>query len=167
MTGDGETARDFHLTCLREAIRLSIENVERGSGGPFGAVVVKDGAIIGYGANAVTVTNDPTAHAEIVAIRRACSRLATFTLEGCTLYTSCEPCPMCLSAAYWARMDAIYYAATQDDAAAVGFDDAFLYRELALPLSARHLPMHLVREAEEMAKSAFTLWQQVETKTPY
>jgi guanine deaminase len=158
---------DFHIACLREAIRLSVENVERASGGPFGAVVVKDGEIIGYGANAVTATNDPTAHAEVVAIRRACVRLAAYTLEGCTLYSSCEPCPMCLAAAYWARMDAIYYAATQDDAAAVGFDDAYLYRELALPIPSRQLPMHLISEAENMAKSAFTLWQQASSKTPY
>lgn len=159
--------QERHLACLREAIRLSIENVERASGGPFGAVVVKNGEIIGYGANAVTVANDPTAHAEIVAIRRACAKLATYTLEGCTLYSSCEPCPMCLAAAYWARVDAVYYAATQKDAAAVGFDDAYLYRELALSTSARQLPMHLVPEAEDMAKSAFIRWQEAEKKTPY
>lgn len=156
-----------HETFLREAIRLSIENVETGAGGPFGAVVVKDGEIVGRGANAVTAVNDPTAHAEIVAIRRACSRLATFELTGCVLYTSCEPCPMCLSAAYWARISAIYFAATRDDAAAVNFDDAFLYREVALPHPERSLPIVAVPELNDYALQAFRHWHENVNKTPY
>ncbi|GAB4458512.1 MAG: guanine deaminase [Armatimonadaceae bacterium] len=156
-----------HQTFLREAVRLSIENVQGGHGGPFGAVVVRDGAVVGYGANSVTATNDPTAHAEIVAIRRAGTKLATFDLAGCVLYTSCEPCPMCLAAAYWARLDAIFYAATQHDAAAAGFDDAFLYREVSLPVGERSLPITLLPELEELAKSAFALWHTSPHKAPY
>jgi guanine deaminase len=116
---------------LREAIRLSLEKMRGNEGGPFGAVVVRDGQIVGRGWNKVTSTNDPTAHAEVVAIRDACSRLNTFSLAGCDLYTSCEPCPLCLAAAYWARLGHIYYAANGDDAAAVGFDDRNFYQELA------------------------------------
>ena len=115
---------------MREAIRLSIENVESGRGGPFGAVVVKDGVIIARGANEVTSTNDPTAHAEVVAIRNACKALGTYQLEGCEIYTSCEPCPMCLGAIYWARPDKMYYGNTKEDAAAIQFDDHFIYQEI-------------------------------------
>jgi tRNA(Arg) A34 adenosine deaminase TadA len=165
MTTDPNT--EFHQACLREAIRLSIENVERGNGGPFGAVVVREREIIGYGANAVTATNDPTAHAEIVAIRRAGIRLATYDLSGCVLYTSCEPCPMCLSATYWARIGAVYYAASQADAATVGFDDAFLYREIALSMWERSLPMTVIPECEEFARTAFSLWASDTNKTMY
>ncbi len=115
---------------LRRAIALATENVLAGKGGPFGAVVVREGAIVGEGANAVTATNDPTAHGEVVAMRAAAQALGTFTLAGCALYSSCEPCPMCLAAAYWARLDAVYYGASATDAARAGFDDAFLYAEL-------------------------------------
>jgi len=115
---------------LRQAIALATQNVARGAGGPFGAVIVREGMIIGEGANSVTTTNDPTAHAEINAIRAAAQALGTFTLAGCELYTSCEPCPMCLAAAYWAHVDFIYYGACAADAARAGFDDAFLYEEL-------------------------------------
>src|SRR5438445_4850743 len=126
---------------MREAIRLSIEMMRRGKGGPFGAIVVKGGRIVGRGCNQVTSGNDPTAHAEIVAIREACKRLKTFQLDGCELYTSCEPCPMCLSAIYWARLKRVYYANTRKDAAKILFDDDFLYREVGLPIAKRTLPM--------------------------
>jgi tRNA(Arg) A34 adenosine deaminase TadA len=115
---------------LRRAIALATENVAAGTGGPFAAVIVRDGKIVGEGANSVTATNDPTAHAEVNAIRAAAKALGSFALAGCELYTSCEPCPMCLAAAYWARVDAVYYGARAADAARVGFDDAFLYAEL-------------------------------------
>src|ERR1700757_2669307 len=115
---------------MQEAIELSVNNVKSGRGGPFGAVVVKDGRIIAVSANSVTSTNDPTAHAEVNAIREACRALGTFQLDGCEIYTSCEPCPMCLGAIYWARPDRVYFAATAGDAAATGFDYSFLYEEL-------------------------------------
>src|ERR1700675_3521722 len=118
---------------MREAIERAVENVRSGRGGPFAAVVVKDGHIIAAGANCVTSTNDPTAHAEMIAIREACRALSTFQLSGCELYTSCEPCPMCLGAIYWARPDHVYFGATAADAAAAGFDDSFIYDELNLP----------------------------------
>jgi tRNA(Arg) A34 adenosine deaminase TadA len=132
---------------MREAIRLSLKKMRENEGGPFGAVVVKGGRIIGRGWNQVTSANDPTAHAEVMAIRHACQRLKTFQLEGCDLYTSCEPCPMCLSAIYWARIRRIFYANTRRDAAHSGFDDATIYREVALPINRRSLPMkQLLRE---------------------
>jgi len=118
---------------MQLAIDLAIENVKQGKGGPFGAVVVKEGKIVGKAANSVTSTNDPTAHAEVNAIRQACAHLKTFDLSGCELYASCEPCPMCLAAIYWARIDKVYVSATKHDAAEVGFDDAFIYEEFALP----------------------------------
>ena len=121
---------------MREAIRLSIENVANG-GGPFGAVIARGGEIIATGVNRVTASNDPTAHAEVSAIRRAARVLGTFNLSGCEIFTSCEPCPMCLGAIYWARLDRIYYANTKADAAAAGFDDSFIYDELALPRDLR------------------------------
>jgi guanine deaminase len=124
---------------LRRAIALATQNVATGIGGPFGAVIVRDGKIIGEGANSVTVSNDPTAHGEVNAIRAAAKALGTFTLSGCDLYTSCEPCPMCLAAAYWARLDAVYYGASAADAARAGFDDAFLYAELRKDTSQRKL----------------------------
>ena len=141
---------------MAEAIRLSIQSVREGQGGPFGAVVVRDGVIIGTGANQVTSVNDPTAHAEIVAIRAACAALGTFQLNGCVIYTSCEPCPMCLGAIYWARPDAVYYANTQEDAAAIGFDDAFLYHELSLPAAERKLPLRQMMRDEALI--AFGEW---------
>ncbi len=129
---------------MRQAIALATENVSSGRGGPFGAVIVRDGAVVATGVNQVTVTNDPTAHAEVVAIRRACAELGVFSLEGCEMYTSCEPCPMCLAAIYWSRMDAIFFGNTAADAAAAGFDDAFLYEELKKPVDSRRIPTRTI-----------------------
>lgn len=150
---------------MRAAIRLAIENVELGRGGPFGAVVVKDGRIIASGANAVTATNDPTAHAEVVAIRRACTALGSFQLEGCAVYCSCEPCPMCLGALYWARPDAVFFGATKEDAAAIGFDDRFIYAELERPMAQRMRPMRQLLREEALV--AFTKWRDSPLKVPY
>ncbi|MDB5197320.1 MAG: guanine deaminase [Flaviaesturariibacter sp.] len=150
---------------MREAIRLSIENVDTGKGGPFGAVVVKDGKIIARGANSVTATNDPTAHAEVMAIRAACTTLNTFQLAGCEIYTSCEPCPMCLGAIYWARPDKLYFANTKQDAAAIQFDDQFIYEELEKPLAERTLfTQQLLREE---ALAAFQKWETSIQKMEY
>jgi tRNA(Arg) A34 adenosine deaminase TadA len=150
---------------MRRAIELSRVHMEAGEGGPFGAVVVKDGQIVGEGWNRVTSTCDPTAHAEVVAIRRACDHLGTFSLKGCEIYTSCEPCPMCLSAIYWARLDRIWFGNTQADAAAIQFDDAWLYREVALPLAERSLPaMALMRDE---ALVVFQAWEAKADKTRY
>lgn len=150
---------------MRRAIALATENVAAGGGGPFGALVVRKGAIVGEGANSVTASNDPTAHAEINAIRAAARALNTFTLTGCELYTSCEPCPMCLAAAFWARIDAIYYAASAEDAARAGFDDAFLYSELRKEAAARTLPeTQLLREE---AWASFAAWIASAAKIPY
>lgn len=141
---------------ILRAIHLAVENVQSGRGGPFGCVVVKDGAIIAEGANLVTSTNDPTAHAEIVAIRAACQVLGAFQLAGCEIYTSCEPCPMCLGAIYWARPARLFYAATAADAAAAGFDDSLIYKELKLPLDARRIPTARIQLDE--ALSPFRTW---------
>ena len=150
---------------MREAIRLSIENVASGNGGPFGAVIVKDGEIIGRGKNEVTSSKDPTAHAEIVAIREACKNINSFQLDGCDIYCSCEPCPMCLGALYWARPEKIYFANTKDDAAAINFDDNFIYAELDLAKEERKLPtMQLLRDE---ALIAFSLWQKSTKKITY
>jgi tRNA(Arg) A34 adenosine deaminase TadA len=150
---------------MREAIRLSIENVESGKGGPFGAVVVKDGRIIARGANEVTSSNDPTAHAEVVAIRKACKELGSFQLDDCEIYCSCEPCPMCLGAIYWARPKAIYYANTKSDAAAIDFDDAFIYAEIERPIGERELfTRELLREE---ALVAFEKWRTSTKKVTY
>ncbi|HSK38509.1 MAG TPA: nucleoside deaminase [Arenibaculum sp.] len=154
-----------HERFMRRAIGLSREKMQDGVGGPFGAVVVRDGEIVGEGWNQVTSANDPTAHAEVVAIRDACGRLATFSLRGCVIYTSCEPCPMCLSAIYWARLDAIYYANTQKDAAAIGFDDAFLYREVALPAERRTLSG--IRLLGDEARAVFEEWAAKPDRIPY
>ena len=150
---------------MREAIRLSIQMMRRGQGGPFGAVVVRNGKVVGRGSNQVTSANDPTAHAEIVAIREACKRLKTFQLDDCDLYTSCEPCPMCLSAIYWARLANVFYANTRKDAAKINFDDDFIYREVALPIRKRTLKMKQVLHDEALA--AFTEWQQKTDKVLY
>ncbi len=150
---------------MREAIRLSVENVESGKGGPFGAVVVKDGKIIASGVNRVTDANDPTAHAEVVAIRQACEKLESFQLDGCEIYTSCEPCPMCLGAIYWARPDKLYYANTKKDAAEIQFDDDFIYEELDLPIDNRKLPT--VQLLREEALMAFRKWSESEDKIEY
>jgi guanine deaminase len=140
---------------LREAIRLSKEKMEAGEGGPFGALIVKNGEIVGRGWNRVTSANDPTAHAEVMAIRDACSHLGTFKLDGCEIYSSCEPCPMCLSAIYWARLDALYFAASHTDAADAGFDDALLYEEVPRAWDARTLAagQYLRAEAQAVLKA--------------
>jgi guanine deaminase len=150
---------------MREAIRLSINNVDKAIGGPFGAVVVKDGKIIARGANSVTATNDPTAHAEVVAIREACKVLNNFQLEGCEIYTSCEPCPMCLGAIYWARPDKLFYANSKEDAAEVDFDDKFIYEELAKPIEKRNL--FTQRMLNDEAIEAFKKWNESPMKTEY
>jgi len=150
---------------MREAIGLSFKMMRRGAGGPFGAVVVKGNKVVGRGCNKVTSTNDPTAHAEIVAIRDACRRLKTFDLNGCDLYTSCEPCPMCLSAIYWARLRTVYYGNTRKDAARIAFDDDFIYREVALPIRKRSLKMKQLLRSE--ALKAFLEWQEKTDKIPY
>jgi guanine deaminase len=150
---------------MRRAIQLATENVRNGIGGPFGAVIVKDDKIIGEGANLVTSTNDPTAHGEIIAIRKACQTLASFSLQDCAIYTSCEPCPMCLAAIYWARIAAIYFGNTHEDAARIGFDDSFLYRELKLDRHARSLPAHQMLPKE--AWESFQAWHEHPGKIPY
>jgi guanine deaminase len=150
---------------MRQAIGLSRRRMQEGAGGPFGAVIVRDGAVVGEGWNQVTSANDPTAHAEIVAIRDACRRLGSFSLKGCTIYTSCEPCPMCLSAIYWARLDRMFYANTRDEAAAIGFDDAFLYTEVALPIESRALPSMRLLGPE--ALRVFEEWAARPDRVPY
>jgi len=152
------------LNFMRQAIALAQENVRNG-GGPFAAVIAKNGALIATGANRVTATNDPTAHAEVVAIREACKRLETFQLDHCELFTTCEPCPMCLGAIYWARPAKVYYAATAADAAAAGFDDAFIYRELAVPRDQRSIPMDQMLRDE--ASTIFQAWLAKPDKTAY
>jgi guanine deaminase len=150
---------------MQEAIRLAGENNITGNGGPFGAVIVKDGIIIARGHNEVTSTNDPTAHAEVVAIRKACSELGTFQLEGCEIYASCEPCPMCLGAIYWARPSKIYFAATREDAAEAGFDDSLIYQEIALDPQKRLIPCEQIMNAE--AQHVFHTWKSNASKIPY
>ena len=149
---------------MREAIRLADESVERG-GGPFGAVIVKDGAIVARGANSVTLDNDPTAHAEVNAIRTACHSLGTFDLSGCTVYTSCEPCPMCLAAIYWAGISRIYFGNTRKDAAAIDFADDHIYNELSRPLEQRSVPITPLLRNE--ALHTFTRWEEKTDKTTY
>ena len=150
---------------MRAAIRLSLEKMRRNDGGPFGAVVVRRGKIIGRGWNRVTSTNDPTAHAEIMAIREACRRLKTFRLDDCELYASCEPCPMCLSAVYWARMGKIFYAGTRRDATAAGFDDDLIYREVAQPVSRHKIPMQQLLRKD--ALKVFAEWKKKPDKVRY
>ncbi len=150
---------------MQEAIRLAGENSKSGNGGPFGAVVVKDGKIIARGSNEVTSTNDPTAHAEVVAIRKACAALETFQLDGCEIYTSCEPCPMCLGAIYWARPAKIYFAATRVDAAAAGFDDSLIYKEIALDFHQRLIPCEQILHEE--ALHVFHSWSANGSKVLY
>lgn len=149
---------------LLEAIRLADESIASG-GGPFGAVLIKDGEIIGRGTNLVTLNNDPTAHAEVQAIRDACRALGDFQLTGCELYVNCEPCPMCLAAAYWARVDTIYYAASATDAAEAGFDDVVIKNEILHPPSERRLPMK--QALRESALPTFTRWREMEDKIEY
>jgi guanine deaminase len=150
---------------MQRAIDLSIEGSSKDKGGPFGAVVVKDGKIVGESYNRVTSTNDPTAHAEVMAIRDACKNLETFDLSGCELYTSCEPCPMCLGAIYWAKFDKVYYGNTREDAAKSGFNDSFIYDEIPLPLSERKIKMEELGQKE--AQKAFQLWEEKMDKVHY
>jgi guanine deaminase len=150
---------------MTRAIQLSLENVLSGRGGPFGAVIVKDGAIIAEGVNQVTPMKDPTAHGEVVAIRAACAKLGVFSLEGCEIYTSCEPCPMCLGAIYWARIARIYFGNDAADAAEIGFDDSFIYQQFAQPLTQRSIPM--VSMMREEALAAFRAWQEKPDKIKY
>jgi tRNA(Arg) A34 adenosine deaminase TadA len=150
---------------LDMAINLASENVKSGNGGPFGAIIVKNGEIVATGVNTVTTKNDPTAHAEVNAIRNACSKLDNFQLEGCEIYSSCEPCPMCLGAIYWSHIDKLYYAANKDDAAQAGFDDSFIYKELEVSISDRRLftkPINLINKLEP-----FTLWNEMNEKIEY
>ncbi len=149
---------------MARAIQLSVENVHAG-GGPFGAVVVKDGAIIAEGVNRVTSTSDPTAHAEVSAIRTACARLGAFELKDCDLYTSCEPCPMCLGAIYWARLAHVFFGNLAADAAKIGFDDAFIYREIAQPHAQREIPM--IQMMREEALAGFRAWEEKPNKIEY
>jgi tRNA(Arg) A34 adenosine deaminase TadA len=150
---------------MLEAINMAREGMDTGDGGPFGAVIVKNGKIIGKGNNRVTSSNDPTAHAEIVAIRDACNNLKSFQLEDCEIYTSCEPCPMCLGAIYWARPKAVYYAANKNDAADAGFDDDFIYKEIAIPIADRKIPM--IQLLQEKAQLIFTKWKEKTDKIEY
>ncbi len=150
---------------MRRAIALSRERMEAGDGGPFGAVVVKQGRIVGEGNNRVTTANDPTAHAEVVAIREACRTLDSFSLEGCDIYSSCEPCPMCLAAIYWARIRHLYFANSRADAARIDFDDDLIYREVALPIEDRSLPA--TRLLADEARAVFDEWLVKPDKIPY
>jgi len=164
MTQTAEAKR-FDQTMMRRAIDLSLEKMTQDRGGPFAAVIARDGQILAEGYNEVTSSNDPTAHAEIMAIRKACDRLSVFALSNATIYTSCEPCPMCLAAIYWARIDRIVYANSRQDAATIGFDDEFLYKEMNLPLADRKIPT--VRLLADEAIKVFRQWQQKPDKIPY
>ena len=152
------------LKLMQKAVELAEKSVENG-GGPFGAVIVKDGQIVAEGSNGVTLKNDPTAHAEVSAIRAACQKLETFDLSGCVIYSSCEPCPMCLSAIYWAHIDKIYYGCNKNDAKAIGFDDSFIYDQIDLKPEQRSIPAKEI--FREKALSAFKMWTSKEDKTEY
>jgi len=154
----------MHEAFLSRALELATANVSSG-GGPFGAVIVHDGEIVAACANQVTHANDPTAHAEIATIREACRKLDRFQLQGCEIYSSCEPCPMCLGAIYWAHLDRLYFAATREQAASAGFDDLFLYQQIALPLEQRSLPTQRI-ELHNTTRP-FELWKQMPTRTEY
>ncbi len=153
------------LDFMQIAVNLSKKGMEEEKGGPFGAIVVKGDEVVGQGFNSVLEYNDPTAHAEVMAIRDACKRLNSFQLEGCEIYTSCEPCPMCLGAIYWARPDKIYYANDRKDAADAGFDDSFIYEEISLPVSKRSIPMYQIDNKE--ALEPFINWKRKVNKTNY
>ncbi len=158
-------AADQHEAFMRQAVRLSAERMRDGAGGPFGAIIVKDGTVVAEGWNRVTSSNDPTAHAEMTAIRRACEALGTFSLKGCDIYTSCEPCPMCLAAIYWARLDRVYFANSRDEAAAIGFDDALIYGEVSKPIEDRVIPTRKLAVPE--AAAVFAEWQAKPDKIRY
>jgi guanine deaminase len=160
----------YNTSCMRkeimaEALRLAAENVLAGTGGPFAAIVTRGNDIVARGANLVTSSNDPTAHAEVTAIRSACDALKTFQLHGCEIYTTCEPCPMCLGAIYWARLDRIYYAATREDAAAAGFDDSLIYREVAAPIDRRVIP--IINLMREEGGEPMQVWKAFQEKITY
>ncbi|MBE9491090.1 MAG: nucleoside deaminase [Bacteroidetes bacterium] len=150
---------------MKEAVKVAVKGMNNNEGGPFGCIVVKDNEIIGRGNNKVTSTNDPTAHAEVIAIREACKHLNSFQLEGCEIYTSCEPCPMCLGAIYWARPDKVYFGSNHMDAANIGFDDEFIYKEIPLPYSKRSIPFEQL--GHEVALEAFIKWSEKEDKIEY
>lgn len=150
---------------MQMAIDISRNGMKTGKGGPFGCVVVKDGKVVGQGSNEVLLTNDPTAHAEVVAIRDACRNLGSFQLDGCEIYASCEPCPMCLGAIYWARPDRVFFANTKSDAAEIGFDDQFIYDEIELPLVGRKIPFEQLTQTG--AKDVFLEWKNMNNKTLY
>lgn len=150
---------------MKAAVNEALKGMRNNEGGPFGCVIVKDEKIVGRGHNIVTSTNDPTAHAEVTAIRNACENLGSFQLEGCEIYTSCEPCPMCLGAIYWARPDKVYYGSNQIDAANIGFDDAFIYKEIPLPYNERSIPFEQL--ARDIALEPFNEWKNKEDKTEY
>ena len=154
-----------HEIFLKQAIDLAVDNVRSGLGGPFGALVVKEGQVIATGTNRVTASNDPTAHAEVIAIRAACQKLAGFQLDGCDLYTSCEPCPMCLGAIYWARVRAFYFAGNKDDAARAQFDDSFIYAELNKPVEGRTIPGYRLCAADGCRP--FDEWLNNQNRVPY
>jgi guanine deaminase len=156
---------DDHGVFMRRAVRLSAERMREGAGGPFGAVIVKDGKVVAEGWNRVTSENDPTAHAEVTAIRSACDTLGTFSLAGCDIYTSCEPCPMCLAAIYWARIDRIFFANTREDAAAIGFDDELIYGEISKRISDRTIPT--VKLPLPEAEAVFAEWRMKPDKIRY
>src|SRR5436190_3335346 len=160
-----EVGEGMERQFMRKAIDLSIENVRSGRGGPFATLVVKDGAVIAAGSNLVTATFDPTAHAEVVAIRQACRALSQFQLSGCEIYTSCEPCPMCMGAIYWARPSKVYFGNTHADAAKIGFDDSFIYQQLKVTASERAIPM--VQLMREEALWAFEEWDRKADRIPY
>ncbi|WP_114496843.1 nucleoside deaminase [Fontibacillus phaseoli] len=154
-----------HKHWMEIAISEATENVVQAEGGPFGAIVVKDGKVIGRGRNSVTSLNDPTAHAEVQAIREACRHLNDFELKGCTIYTSCEPCPMCLGAIYWSRPDAVYYASTKEDAADIGFDDHFIYEQIVTPMEDRFIPMKQIQTPDNLLP--FNTWRTSSDKIEY
>jgi guanine deaminase len=156
---------DIELGFLEQAIDLSAKGMQGGKGGPFGCIIVKDGQVIGEGCNQVTSTNDPTAHAEVVAIRNACNGLKSYQLTGCDIYTSCEPCPMCLGAIYWARPRKVIFANTRQEASAIEFDDDFIYKEINAPFSERKIPF--IHYPHQKAKDIFEQWKSWEGKTLY
>ena len=158
-------SKENDLKFIRQAVSMALEGVSQNKGGPFGCVIEKDGFIVGSGCNEVISANDPTAHAEVVAIRNACENLKSHQLEGCTIYTSCEPCPMCLGAIYWARPERVVYACTRNDAAAIGFDDDFIYKEISTPHAERQINMQQC--GHELGLELFRSWQQKPDKIGY
>ena len=157
--------KEKHKKYIKAAVKAALDGMQNNEGGPFGCVIVKNGKIIGRGNNKVTSTNDPTAHAEVIAIRDACKKLKSFQLNECTLYTSCEPCPMCLGAIYWARPDKVFYGSTKNDAAKAGFDDDFIYKEIKLDYNKRSIPFEQC--GREIALEPFKKWESIDDKIKY